>query len=369
MRLAARRPRAALVPSLQALHVRHHSHSNGHGHSHGGGAVHSHADRAGGELRSRMAPHATSLSASGPRMPLSLGFETARALTNVSRALEAHAEASVSAYVDMFDSVWSKTGLLFVPSADAGGDGWTATTAEEELASLRTRRALPVCKPSLLSIAFGDERSALVRLLGADNRERFLSMLRTDGLESLRHDGWQIMREVVGNEPNALPTRPSVASADTALSDVRGLLAAYIGIEHGGGAADCELAASLFSERAALLSVGTAAIGPDDEGGRSDPWSAPAGALLEIPLATYLDGVASQRPHADGARAHDQIVSIDILPCHTAASATVHVGNGSMDTVFVDHLLLAKAQPTADGVLHGGWRVLSKTFAPRPWPA
>ena len=51
----------------------------------------------------------------------------------------------------------------------------------------------------------------------------------------------------------------------------------------------------------------------------------------------------------------------DVLPCQTAAAATVHVGNGARDTVFTDHLLLGRDE-------REDWRILDKVFAPRPWP-
>ena len=41
----------------------------------------------------------------------------------------------------------------------------------------------------------------LVKLLGADGRERYLSMLRLDGLDAMAHDGWQIVRELIGGPP------------------------------------------------------------------------------------------------------------------------------------------------------------------------
>ena len=66
--------------------------------------------------------------------------------------------------------------------------------------------------PGLISLSFGDERTVLVRLRGSDGRERFLSMLRLDGLDAMAHDGWQILREVVGGAP----TTATAASPPTA---------------------------------------------------------------------------------------------------------------------------------------------------------
>lgn len=233
-------------------------------------------------------------------------------------------------------------------------------SAEEELASLRTRRALPTAQPALLSLHFGDERTALVKLLGADGRERYLSMLRIDGLDAMAHDGWQIVREVVGGPPAAASTAARSHTED-AHAAVRSALDSYLCVEHGGGEADCEVAQSLFAQRAALLSVGSA---PPEE--PVSAWSAPAGTFLEIPLEVYLDGVRDQTPHETASAAHDVVASVDVLPCGTAAAAIVHVGNGARTRLFVDHLLLGR---DAEAASDGAWRILSKTFAPLAWPS
>ena len=222
---------------------------------------------------------------------------------------------------------------------------------------------MPVAAPSLLSMSFGDERTALVKLLGADGKERYLSMLRLDALDALAHDGWQILRELVGgstNAANAAAIASPTASAEEALDSIRTLLSTYLKIEHGGGEADRALAETLFSPRAALLTVGSA-----DPSEPTTAWSVPAGFLLEISLGTYLEGVASQTTHAPESATHDAIIAIDLLPCLTAASAILHVGNGARTNVFVDHLLLACGD---HGAGDGQWRIVSKTFSPRPWP-
>jgi hypothetical protein len=99
-------------------------------------------------------------------------------VTNLSRALESHAQALVSPYADTFESVWYGGGLLWRRGT---GGGWTATRADDELRALRTRQTMPVSRPAVLSFSFGDDRTALVKALGADGKERFLSMLRLDG--------------------------------------------------------------------------------------------------------------------------------------------------------------------------------------------
>ena len=166
--------RLRLLPSRAAcVRVARRGHG-AHGHSHG----HSHDSRAGGELRSTLPPLSGAASIAGARGPLPIGLELARALGNVGRALESHAQALVSPYADTFESVWYGQGLLWrrVPSGE-----WEATLAEEELTALRTRQAMPSTRPAMLSLYFGDDRTALVKTLGSDGRERFLSMLRLDG--------------------------------------------------------------------------------------------------------------------------------------------------------------------------------------------
>lgn len=351
----------------------------GHSHAYGGGG-HSHAGdhgRAGGELRTHLTPINAAASPSGPRPPLALGLETARAVTNLSRALESHAEASVSAFVDTFDSVWYSGGQLWRPHdlvSGASGNAmekgsshsWTVSSAAEELTSMRARRAVPfVAKPALLSLQFGDERCALVKLLGSDGRERYLSLLRLDSLDSLAHDGWQIVRELVCSARTPVTASSNSEQAGAAMPSIRALLASYLQVEHGGGAADRALAENLFDERAGFVAVGSS-----EAYERPGEWTAPAGSLLEISLSSYLARIASQSPHPVEMSSHDAVVGIDLLPCHTAAAATVHVGatqpgddGDGARCLHVDHLLLARSGGD------GAWKIVSKTFAPRPWPS
>ena len=73
-------------------------------------------------------------------------------------------------------------------------------------------------------------------------------------------------------------------------------------------------------------------------------------------------------------------------PSHTGNTSSPHacvhgggaqVGNGARTTLFVDHLLLGRGAAAADdddssssnNTAGGAWRILSKTFAPRPWPS
>ncbi len=183
--------------------------------------------------------------------------------------------------------------------------------------------------------------------------------------EALAHDGWQIVREVVGVAPSATPAPsrdPHRAGHAADIELVSEAVRRYLEIEHGGGAEHRRLAQSLFHPECALLAVGEAA--PDEPAGA---WSAPAGSLLEVPLSAYLETVAAQAAHAAEATKHDAISSIEMLRGGGVACATVRVGNGEMSRVYEDHLLLATVADAPGAA--GEWRIISKTFAPRPWPA
>ena len=284
----------------------------------------------------------------GLRPPLPLGLDAARASQNILRLLEA-SHGTYSNARDSLDTVWHADGLTW---RREDGD-WTATSPTDTNST--SRAASVISTPSLLSVNLSDDRTALVKLQGSDGLQRYLSLLRlSDPLQPTKpaaHDGWQILREVVASQQRDENDFTSpIARITSTLQD-------YLTVEHAGGTATRQQAEQLFAPRASLLAVGTAPLdaAPND-------WSAPAGSLLSIPRAVYLDGVATQTPHdKPTATKHDAIVQVDVLPCHTAASAVVHVGNGAQTTVCVDHLLLGKTST-------GSWTILSKTFTPRPWP-
>jgi hypothetical protein len=203
--------------------------------------------------------------------------------------------------------------------------------------------------PSLVWLSLSDDRTVLAKIQGMDGFQRYVSMLRLDSIENNTPtiDGWHILREVIGGGTSQ--DHGSIASICQVLQN-------YLAIEHGGGKEDARKAQDLFAPQASLLGVGTS---PLDETPSSDCWSAPSGSLLEIPLDTYLEGVASQSPHSTKSKVKDSIVQVDIMG--EAAAATVHVGNGAQTTIFVDHLLLGCHA-------NNQWKILSKTFTPRVWP-
>ncbi len=155
---------ARLATPLRALARAHGGHSHGHSHSHS------------------PAPPKTP---AGPRPTLAIGLEMTRAMQNLGRMLEGYAEASTTAYQDVFDSVWHGRGLIWrQQQPDAGGP--VASTVADELSALGSQRGAPVAAPSLISLRFSDCRTALARLSGADGCERFLSCVRVSEVGSNR---------------------------------------------------------------------------------------------------------------------------------------------------------------------------------------
>lgn len=330
---------------------------------------------------------------SGPRRPLSIGFEATKHTGNILRLLEAsHGSYSFST-VDTLSTVWHPKALCWMY-----GDGravldddndeyqpkWTSLSPWEVLVAQEEERLrqytsknkttlmmMPqqaTSTPRLLSLSFSDDRTALVKLRTAEGNVRYLSILRLDE-NTLMNDGWIILREVQVPSLKSLPLNPDLDYSTTgeSVTSLHSTLRRYLDIEHGGGELDADAAWDLFASKASLVSVGM-----DDPSQHRSDWGAPVGSLLEIPLKTYLQGVESQTPHDTTSTAHDSIVTIDVA-CGggnpntiVAAAATVRVGNGSQTIVFEDHLLLGR-EVHNDGD-NSGWKILSKTFSPQPWP-
>jgi hypothetical protein len=304
------------------------------------------------------------MATSGPRQFVQVGLEAAQCSNNILRLVESSHGWAASA-LDTVSTTWHPQGVIWRHDEQVG---WTASTARAEFeqrtkSSFGSRNIASIMTPRLLSMTLSDDRTALVKLLGVDGYQRYLTLLRLDPDEKnnsmIANDGWLILREVViGGEAAQRTSRSAFGSLNQALQT-------YLDVEHGGGAVGRAKAEQLFDPRASLIAVGCRPRGFNDiEGAASqqhdDDWSAPAGSLLEVSLSTYLDGVESQRPHAPTCRAHDAIVSMDV--CGLAATATVRVGNGAQDQVFDDFLLLGKEETASD------WRILSKAFSPKEWP-
>ena len=318
------------------------------------GSIRTHMNHGGGDLSTPFP-----IAKSGPREALTLGLDSARATQNILRLLESSAHGVV--YADTIDAVWHSSGLVWQHCTTTDTNEWKAVTPAQQQHHAPTTMA----PPRLEWLSLSDDRTALAKIQGMDGTWQYVSMLRLDspnddssfGGMVAPHDGWQIVRQVVGGgggNPNDVPNK-NIAS----IGDIYNALTDFLAIEHGGGKEDRDRAESLFAPQASLLTVGTAPLdqAPTD-------WSAPAGTLLEINLDTYLQGIESQTPRDTKSKVHDGIVQVDVLAGTTAAAAaaTVHVGNGAQTTLFVDHLLLGYSAKEKR------WKILSKVFTPRAWP-
>jgi hypothetical protein len=286
-------------------------------------------------------------SVAGPRTGgVEIGLDSATGVHNILRLLESsHGQYAAYTTADTLSTVWHPSGKIWRHDEE---EGWKVyKVGVEELPV-----AQQICKPSLLSISMSDNRTALAKIVGSDGLQRYLSLLKLD--EFKPNDGWIIVREVV----SASGTKKNYHTKS--LTSVKRTVQDYFAIEHGGGLEDKEAAEKLFDPNASLLTVGS-----EDHHSKPTAWNAPAGTFLEIPLATYLDGVLSQTTQDFEATLHDDIVSIDVMPCGNAAAATVRVGNGAKTRVFEDHLLLGRSYVRPEWAY---WRILSKTFSPQPWP-
>jgi hypothetical protein len=309
--------------------------------------------------------HSSVPKTSGPRNTLQLGLDASKASQNILRLLETSHGVGAH-YADSLSTAWYKGGIVWRLGDE---QVWKPSSVDSEVEfqqSSTFQQALHR-SPSLLTLSFSDERTALAKIQGMDGRHRYISLLRLDpdphvvmhsGMQP--NDGWHILREVIGGTPSS-STTSNEGKDSNLFSSLHETLHRYLSIEHGGGLEDREQAERLFCPHASLLAVGTA---PEDE--PPTDWSAPVGSLLEIPRTTYLEGVASRTPHSPKSARHDSILHMDVLPCQTAAAATVTVGNAAQTAVFVDHLLLGRHQEEEEQT---AWRVLSKTFAPSLWPS
>ena len=283
----------------------------------------------------------------GPRSPVAVGLAAAEAHQHILRLLE----SSASPYSESMDGIWHEKGCMFEKKRGE----WAARAHQQQEQpagdAAGARPPDPLCY--ILSLNLSDDRTALVKTQSRSGKQSLYSLLRIDG-GGQYYNGWKILRQLCQGDDDSVP------SAAPPLAAIQTTLETYFAIEHGGGEADAAYAQrSLFTPTlSSLLTVG---IGAADDPPASS-WSASAGDLLEIPLETYVDGVRTQTvPHGVESSQHDAVLAVDILPCRTAAAATVLVGNGACSRLFCDHLLLGS---DADGE----WRILSKTFSVRQWP-
>jgi hypothetical protein len=363
--------------------------------NHGGGAGGSNNNNNPNDQTHQHHHHPTTERTGGSRHrhPLQLGMDSARASQNILRLLESSHGTGTTGCADTFSSVWHPQGQIWRRRWNKNQQeeqqqcSWHVVSAQDELQALREGKSSsaagavvvgrPIQAPSLDFLELSDDRTALVKIVGADGLSRYISLLKLDaepGLASgiVANDGWHILREVVGGnvEGSSSSTTTSLDSGFPSLAKTLG--GDYFSMEHGGGgpADHKQRAMDLFSsaphQQSSLITVGVA--DPDDSSS-SEWWSAPAGTFLGISLEKYLEGVLEhqQAPHGPESKTQDAIVSMDILPCQTAAAATVHVGNGACTNVFVNHLLLGKRNDSDDE--DDKWCILSKTFSVRHWPS
>jgi hypothetical protein len=381
------------------------SHMN-HGHGGGGG---------GGGVGLKRADNASMMMGmpSGPRSPLALGLEASEAAQHILRLLESsYLMMGYSSYG--LEGVWHPAGIRWVRRPTDGvwthlhshGTGDTVP-ANRPSSSTSTTTTVPREPPRLLSLQFADAHTALVHVKGSGGEHALLSLLRLTSQmtgqadNSALYNGWRIIRSVestpslssssspesTSTSSTAIATTSTTATtaattaaavaATTVYADIEQLVQMYFQVEHGGGAADAVIAQNLFASDP-LLTVGIAApVVVDDNDDPLPPatdWSAPAGSLLEIPLATYLHGVRTQTPHGRAAWSRDEIMAIRVLPCQTAAAVELRVGNGAADTVFHDHLLLGKqplphhhGEDDRSSSSSSSWKILSKIFSVQKW--
>lgn len=126
----------------------------------------------------------------GPRLPLPLGLESARATQNILRLLEGM--HSHPACADTLSTSWHAQGRVW---KNHKASLWEASKPERASTLLSTFSH----PPSLLDLVFADDRTASARLQGIDGNERFVSMLKLESdMSRVANDGWRIVREVIG---------------------------------------------------------------------------------------------------------------------------------------------------------------------------
>jgi hypothetical protein len=341
-----------------------------------------------------------STSPSGPRTPgMILGLEAATGIHNILRLLESsHGPSAPPPTVTALDqnySCWHPHAKIWRQEEEEetrSGDWKLYALTDEDVSTPAASIFRRVGPPSLLWLQFSDARTALIKLLGTDGLPRYLSLLQLDEHKP-HHDGWRIVRELVSSPPATSPGSEQRRHHPTpSFVSIQQTCLEYLQLEHGGGLHDQERAEIIFHPQATLLSVGCGGGGDKKEqqpstfttttttstngssssssnssSSHNNPWEAPAGHFLEIPLATYLEGVMTQTIHGNEASHHDEICRIDIMPCGIAAAAVVRVGNGTQTRIFEDHLLLGRSSTTTTSQ-SDDWRILSKTFSPHSWP-
>ena len=215
-----------------------------------------------------------SMARHGPRQPLPLGLEVAKASQNILRLLETthgidNYSFSSAAYQDMSDPCWHVSGVSLVRSSSSDRAQWTKLSRDtghhhhhdhdhqhhdhDDHHHHHQQHQRLDWIPTISWLQFSDDRTALARVQAMDGSHRYLSLLRLDDppsssrtMSRIANDGWVILRELVSSSPSGMVGLPS--PADDMISLIQ-CLQTYLDIEHGGGETDYQRACQLFSVR------------------------------------------------------------------------------------------------------------------------
>jgi Putative lumazine-binding len=301
----------------------------------------------------------------GPQSRVALGLEASEAAHHLLRLVES--SFMMMGYQEEGEhreSIWHSNAVKWVLRNGIWCNGFDM----EETGNVSAKNmVVPQEPPRLISLQFSDPRTALVHVTGNGGEHMLLSILRLDSPMGQNaghsYNGWRIVRSIVSTsssgpslqqrEATPTTTRPNV------YAEIEALLQLYFQVEHGGGHADRATAANtLFSSHrsTSLLTIGISEMDQP-----ISAWAAPWGSLLEIPLNVYLESVHTQTPHGPKSWSQDEVLSIRVLPCHSAAAVELHVGSAACDRIFHDHLLLGRSNDD------GSWKILSKIFSVQKW--
>eukprot|EP00931_Biecheleriopsis_adriatica_P089138 TRINITY_DN63314_c0_g1_i1.p1 TRINITY_DN63314_c0_g1~~TRINITY_DN63314_c0_g1_i1.p1 ORF type:complete len:347 (+),score=58.92 TRINITY_DN63314_c0_g1_i1:31-1041(+) len=283
---------------------------------------------------------------------LRLGFDSSRVTAAVGRLLEYHAAGSSQSCQDTLKSVWHPQGKVWI---DGKILDFHSSSAD----------AVALSPPSLLSLSFADTRNCLAHVKRMDGRESFLSLLQLDPTQKLSavHDGWQIVREVVGRASGTDAVQASsettnASDAAAAAQTVRD----YLDLPCTGAPDKEAQVRKLFSKDAVVLGIGDMDIEMLSEVPSLPPWSAPRDELLEVSVDNYVDAVCSQVPHVTDERSRGRIMELKFLSGLDACAATVQVCVGKDAGLSTEHLLLVESCSKQGRK----WKIISKTFSVLP---
>lgn len=154
----------------------------------------------------------------GPRTPyVPLGLEASKHTGNILRLLESSRQNSSGVgggYLSLTEWHAEKGQRWTATSKDDEDEvrsvEWSPSSPDEQSKNISTESLSSTTEPRLESVRFADERTALVKLVGADATTSYLSLLKLDDASLgtttttttttssyVPNDGWTIVREVV----------------------------------------------------------------------------------------------------------------------------------------------------------------------------